>query len=617
MKFLPLTAIAALALLAGAPAARGAVDRHPEARSRALAWTEFDGAFLVDPTSRAEMLNFYWTVFARPYPAVNWTGSTQPAAAGETAELWRMREYAQLNAYRALNFSPAMAEDSGQLSLVQEGALVLALNPGRPLTHAIDASWLGYNETRAHAVAVSLLGAFGEYAGRPALRGMADLFVLDPGDSNAPTVGHRTILLHDGNVSGTIGAAYSPSNQSHYAAWSAPQRFRVNPDSNFIAWPAPGYMPLGLFRRAANQAALRWSFTPSTDERGFDSLRHASVAARVNGISVPVRNLVRNFNPHPLTWEFAEAELNLASITEDTAIEIAITDVVIGGRTTSYRYTVVLFDESTITPVSFAPRSALKNLSTRGLVGGDDKVMVVGFVVSGTLPVRVALRAQGPGLTRYGVPHPAQRPRLQLYARDTTLIGENSGWRQHPDWRLLQGLGLAPATDTEPAMVATLWPGSYTAVVFDDLRADGIGLVEAFNIDPLTPSRLSNLSTRGVVGTDDQTLIAGIIVSNEPRTVVIRTQGPGLAKFGVSDPVADTLLTVVAQDDGRIVADNDNWEADPRNARLRTDLAGFAPTDPREAALVLRLSPGAYTALVAAKTAAGVGLIEVFEVPEP
>ena len=71
-----LSTVLIAALLIGAAPLRAAVDRHPEAQSRALSWTEFDGGFLVDTTSRADMLDFYWTVFARPFPAANWTGST-------------------------------------------------------------------------------------------------------------------------------------------------------------------------------------------------------------------------------------------------------------------------------------------------------------------------------------------------------------------------------------------------------------------------------------------------------------------------------------------------------------------------------------------------------------
>ena len=604
------------ALLIGAAPLRAAVDRHPEAQSRALAWTEFDGGFLVDTTSRADMLDFYWTVFARPFPAANWTGSTSPPVAGDTAELWRVREYAQLNAYRTLNYSPAMTEDSSKLPLVQAGALVLALNPDKPITHTIDSTWVGFNAAAAQALASSEVGGFSESLTSPLTR-VADLLINDSNVSNAATVGHRTVMLHDGNNSGAIGAAFCSPLNGHFAAWNIPQQFKSNPLGNFVSWPAPGYMPVALFRSVGDPVAFRWSFVPSTDSRDFDSLLNANVTAKVNGVPITVRNLVRNFNPNPLTWEFAAADFDLTKLTDDTAVEITVTNVVISGQAYNYHYTVNLFDETKIVPVGFSPQSALKNISTRGQIGAGENVLIAGFIVAGTLPVRVALRTQGPGLARFGIQNPAQKMRLQLYDHDGKKLGENAAWKQHPDWRLLQSLNVAPSVDSEAGMVATLWPGSYTAVVSDDAGVNGTGIVEVFNIDNQTPTRLANLSTRGVVGAGEQTLIAGITIGNSPRTVVIRTQGPALAKFGITNPAGDTLLSVVAQNDGHTVAQNDDWQTDPQNARLRTDLAAFAPTDSREAALVLTLAPGAYTALVTSKTNPGVGIVEVFEISAP
>lgn len=601
-----------LAALLGAMPLHAELDRHPELKSRPLAWTEFDGSFLVDTGSRAEMLNFYWTVFARPYPRVNWTGSTSPANPGETSEHWRVREYAQLNAYRALNSSPGISEDPAILPSVQEGAFVLALNPQKPLTHSIDPSWNGYTATAAQTLASSLIGVISEQP----MTGAADGFINDPGSENAAQVGHRTVLLKDGNVTGTLGAAFSSSLGLHFSVWNTPRQYKATPVGEFIAWPAPGHMPLGLFRSAFDPTKFRWSFAPSTDERDFDSLTNAEVTARVNGLPVPVRNLVRNFNPHPLTWEFDPVHLNFSAITEDTTVEIAVTNVRIAGTAHEYRYSVVLFDETGIKPEAFNPRSALKNISTRGKVGKGDEVLIAGFIVSGTLPVRVAVRTQGPGLASHGLTNTAGRLRIQLHDANRTKFGENAGWREHQDWRLLESFGVAPTDDSEAAMVATLWPGSYTAVVSDD-EGEGVGLVEVFNIDNQTSSRLVNLSTRGFVGFDEETLIAGFIISEHPRTLVIRTQGPGLERYGINQPVSDPQLKIVAQDDGRVIAQSDDWRTDPLNSRLQTDLAVYAPTDDREAAVVLTLEPGAYTALVTPKAGAGVGIVEVFEVDAP
>lgn len=627
---------AAWMLAAGclAPAAGAAIDRHPELKSRAQAWSEFDGSYLVDPGNRAEMLDFFWTVLNRPYPEVGWTGSVNPPVAGGTSELWRIREYAQLNAYRALNGSPPVSEDPTKLDAMQAGALVFAQNPDRELTHVIDQTWIGYNPTAAEALITSLATQVGLETKLLPLWGATDMFITDSAISNGTWVGHRTTLLHDDSTRSTVGAAYDTINREHVAVWNSPIDDQVGPLTHFVAYPAPGYMALGLFRYFAN---LRWSFVPANDWTAFRVLtdrefynvppglpyKDASVTAKVNGVPVPVHHVVLNNPPGPITWDFNPTVLDLEGdhVADGTKVEISIHDVAERIPETSdvvayhnYHYTVTFFEENTITPQGVAPRTPLVNLSTRAAIGSGDGQLIAGFSVSGTLPVRVALRTQGPGLAKYGVQHPAGGTQLRVYDAGGRLLGENAGWKQHQDWRLLQSYGLNPSADTEAGMVLTLWPGNYTAVVRDDTGADGVGIIEAFNIDGQTPSRLQNLSTRGLVATNEQAMIAGISVSREARTVVIRTQGPGLARYGLGGVVRDTVLTVVAQNDGHVVATNDDWESDPRNGRLRTDLAGLAPTDPRESALILHLDPGGYTALVSGKNSAGIGIVEMFDV---
>lgn len=608
----------AVAVLGGGISLPAQIDRHPELESRPVAWTEYDGSYLVDTFSRAEMLNFFWTVFNRPYPAAGWTGSTNPQVPGETAELWRIREYAQLNAYRALNYTQPMSEDETSLGLVQAGAVVLAMNPGRGLSHTIDSSWIGYNETAATAMATSLLGGLDgntQTGSGRLLQGAADSFVVDYG--NDEMVGHRHALLSDGTLEGAVGAAFSNTG---YALWHDVLGYSQTDPSYFIAYPAPGFFPIGLMTggNPLNGNDLRWSFNPATNDRATNSMMEADVAAKINGVSVPVKELVRNLGSTPLTWSFDTSYLDFRTIADGTTVEITVSNVrnvpFGSGQAREYHYTVTFFDENKIVTVPSSPKTPLRNISTRSSIGGGDQQMIAGFSIAGTTPVRVALRTQGPGLAKYGIQNPAQKTRVKVYDLDNRLIGENAGWKQHQDWRLLESLDLAPGSEDEAGMVLTLWPGGYTAVISDDAGANGIGIVEVFNIDNLTPSRLENLSTRAVVGMGEQQMIAGITIRDTPRTVVVRTQGPGLARYGIGNFVPDTVLTIVSQDDGHTVAQNDDWQTDPRNARLGGDLSGFAPTDAREAALVLTLPPGAYTALVTTRTNPGVGIVEVFDV---
>ncbi len=609
-------------MLAVPVTALAAIDRHPELKSRPFAWTEYDGSYLVDTNSRAEMLDLWWTVFARPIPKVEWTGSLNPQVAGTISEQFRLRNYSQLNAYRALNYSPAMHEDESFIPLVQEGALVIALNPDKPVTHNIDSSWFGYTAFRAQAVNTSLLTGYDPVGGDPSIENPfpmsnpVDGFIIDPGDWNAGLVGHRAKLLHDANTTGTLGQAFSPSKFSFAAVWHTEMQsdFQAPPE-NFTAWPAPGYCPFGFFRNAYDPKAFRWSFQLTNDNANTRWAQEATVSAKINGVATPVRNIVRNYGSWTITWEFDPALLNLGTAPDGTQVEIEIgnvRDVPLGsGITRTYRYAVTFFDENLIVKSGFSPKTPLKNISTRGEIGTGERQMIAGFVVTGDAPVRVALRTQGPGLARYGLQNVARRTKLELYDANNVKLGENSGWKSHQDWRLLQSLDVNPSEDSEAGMVATLWPGKYTAIVSDDTGSNGIGIVEAFAIDNLSESKLGNLSTRGVVGTSENALIAGFIL-NEPRTVLIRTQGPGLARYGISGPVMDTKLEVT-RSDGTPIAQNDDWQADARNARLLADLAALAPSDACEAALILTLPAGGYTALVSGKTNSGVGIVEVFD----
>lgn len=394
--------------------------------------------------------------------------------------------------------------------------------------------------------------------------------------------------------------------------------------------------PIGLSRGWPNP---RWSFVPADDWTTFvagtfadffDALpnlgkRDTSVSARINGSTVPVHRIVRNNPPGAVTWDFDTTDLDFQGgrVRDGTTVEITIHDVaeqypdpaipptIIGYH--NYTYSVTFFDENKIVPRPCSPQTPLTNLSTRTLIGKGDEQLIAGFSVEGTAPVRVAVRAQGPGLSHFNLRNPAQSTRIKVYDSAGHLLGENSAWQDHPNWRLLQGTNTAPLDAREAAMILTLWPGTYTAVVSDDTGTNGVGIVEAFNIDNLSPTRLVNLSSRGFVGANDARMIAGFTLSL-PKTVVIRTQGPGLAAYGVSNPVMDTVLTVVAQASGQTIATNDDWRDGDTNQRLRTDLADFAPSDTRDSALVLSLPAGAYTALVSSKRAPGVGIVELFEV---
>jgi hypothetical protein len=154
-------------------------------------------------------------------------------------------------------------------------------------------------------------------------------------------------------------------------------------------------------------------------------------------------------------------------------------------------------------------------------------------------------------------------------------------------------------------------PGAYTAIVRGKNRSTGVGLVDVYDLEPSSHAKLINISARGFVGTGDGVMIGGwIITSQNPRTVLIRALGPSLARLGVPGVLADPVLELYDSEGHRLLS-NDNWQD---SQRLQIEATRLAPTDSREAAILIRLNPGAYTAIVRGKNSAtGQALVEVYD----
>jgi hypothetical protein len=253
------------------------------------------------------------------------------------------------------------------------------------------------------------------------------------------------------------------------------------------------------------------------------------------------------------------------------------------------------------------------NLSTRGSVGTGDNVLINGFIVGGTDPQTVVLRALGPSLSGFGVPGPLADPVLSVYNSSGTLIATNDNWRSDPGSVFMEQNGYAPSDPAEAATLQqNLAPGAYTMVVTGKNSTQGISLAEAYEIHgPGLNSRLGNVSGRGFVGTGDNVLISGFIVGDVGSgTVVVRALGPSLGSFGVSQPLSDTTLTIV-DSHGSVIATNDNWQDGNNASDIQRN--GLAPPNALESAVVLHLPAGAYTAIVSgANGATGNALAEVY-----
>ena len=254
------------------------------------------------------------------------------------------------------------------------------------------------------------------------------------------------------------------------------------------------------------------------------------------------------------------------------------------------------------------------NLSTRGSVASGDNVLINGFIITGTDPKTVILRALGPSLGGSGVSGALADPVLSLYNSSGTLIATNDDWQTDPGSTFIEQYGLAPGNPAESATLRTnLAPGAYTMVVTGKNITQGTALAEVYELyGPGLNSKLRNVSGRGFVDTGDNVLIGGFIVGDVGSgTVVVRALGPSLGAFGVSQPLSDPILTIY-DSNGSAIAANDNWQND--NNAIDVQRNRLAPPNALESAIVLHLPPGAYTAVVrGANGATGNALIEVYD----
>jgi cell division septation protein DedD len=265
------------------------------------------------------------------------------------------------------------------------------------------------------------------------------------------------------------------------------------------------------------------------------------------------------------------------------------------------------------------PVAQALNLSTRMRVQTGENVGIGGFIITGTTPKHVLLRALGPSLTQSGVPNVLADPVMELHGPGAFVTITDDNWRDDPAQEaLIIASGIPPINNLESAIDATLTSGSYTAIVSGKNNTSGIGLVEVYDLSHAVDSKLANISTRAFVGTGDSVVIAGFILGGNSGAdrVVLRGIGPSLPAAGVADALADPTLEL-RDGDGALLASNNDWQDDPTQAAALT-AAGLAPTNNLESGIAATLSPGLYTALLAGLNhGIGVGLVEVYDLGAP
>jgi len=261
-------------------------------------------------------------------------------------------------------------------------------------------------------------------------------------------------------------------------------------------------------------------------------------------------------------------------------------------------------------PTEPGERSQALNISTRLEVQTGDNVLIAGFILTGTESTKVLLRALGPSLEEADIDDPLEDPVLDLRAADGSRIAYNNNWKYSQEAEII-ATGIPPGDDHEAAILATLPPGVYTAIVRGRHSTSGVALVEVYGLSGTSAGELANISTRGFIDRGDHVMIAGFILaggSGDSR-VLIRAIGPALSAAGIAEALADPTLEL-HDGNGVPIAFNDNWK-DAQQTEI--EATNIPPADDRESAIVALLPPGPYTAILASRDGGtGIGMIEVY-----
>ena len=257
--------------------------------------------------------------------------------------------------------------------------------------------------------------------------------------------------------------------------------------------------------------------------------------------------------------------------------------------------------------LQIGPAANITNFSTRASVQTGQEVTIGGFIITGTVPKQVVVRGLGPTLSQFGVSNFLLDPILDLH-NSTSSIVTNDDWQTAANADQIPQ-NLRPSDARESAILATLQPGSYTVILSGKNDTGGVGLVEVYDISSGASAELTNVSTRGFVGTGDNVMIGGFIASGSTQ-VVVRGLGPTLAQFGVSGVLADPEVTLF-DGNGNVVERNNNWRDTEQAAISAT---GKAPPNDLEAAILATVAPGNYTAILSGNGGGmGIGLVEVYK----
>lgn len=338
-------------------------------------------------------------------------------------------------------------------------------------------------------------------------------------------------------------------------------------------------------------------------DAGPDQFVEAPMSATLNGVvNAPVGNATIQWRLYsgPAAVVFADPNqaMTTVSFTETGAYTLLLS-ANDGVHTVAYDALVV----------HVTARASMGNISTRVDVRSGQSVSIGGFIIAGPAANNVIVRAMGPSLADTGVQGALADPTLELRDSGGNMLQANDNWKDTQE-QAIRDTMLAPSNDLESAIVASLQPGAYTAIVSGGNGTTGIGLVEIYDLQRSSSSKLANISTRGSVGTGQSVMIGGLILLGpDPARILFRAIGPSLVAAGIESALADPQLDLF-DGQGTRIATNNNWK-DSQQAVIQG--TGAAPADDAESAILSDLNPGTYTVVVSGVNGGtGTALIEAY-----
>jgi len=283
-----------------------------------------------------------------------------------------------------------------------------------------------------------------------------------------------------------------------------------------------------------------------------------------------------------------------------------------------------------LTPIA----AKLANISSRAYCGTNNNVTIGGYVISGSSPKQVLIRAVGPSLTKQGI---AQSdvlldPTLELHDANhgNTIVASNDNWGDAGATAITAmakqlGAAALDSTDTKSsALLVTLNPGVYSFVVGGKAGTSGIVLLEVYDTEAsAVDARFMNIASRAFCRTGDSVTIGGFVIAGTTdKQVLLRAVGPTLTTLGIgqSEVLLDPVIELHDASHGNgVIGTNDNW-GENTNASVivstgaRIGAVPFAAGDAKSSALLLTLHPGVYSFIASGKSStSGIVLVEIYD----